>query len=145
MKVMSHKLSKEEKIKYLDALYTASSVLKTRDDMKKFLRDLLTESERIMIGRRIVIAHQLLKDESYDSIVADLKVGRDTITKIHRWLQDETRGYEKAIEKFQKVLDEREEKRVKSSRYYNQPFAQLKKRYPLHFLLFNLFDKLGNK
>src|SRR3989344_5874682 len=145
MKVKPHTLKKEEKIKYLDALYTATSVLKTRDDMKKFLRDLLTESERIMIGRRIVIAHKLLQDEGYDQIATDLKTGKDTITKVHRWLQDETRGYEKAIEKFQKILEKREEKRSKSSHYYNHPFDQLKKRYPLHFLLFNLFDKLNKK
>lgn len=142
MKVQSYKLTKEEKIKYLDALYTASSVLKTREDMKKFLRDLLTESERIMIGRRIVIAHKLLQNEGYDQIAAELKTGKDTITRVHRWLQDETKGYEKAIEKFQKILDQREEKRVQSDRYYNRPFTRLKRRYPLHFFLFNLFDKL---
>ena len=145
MKVRPHKLRREEKIKYLDALYTATSVLKTRDDMKKFLRDLLTESERIMMGRRIVIAHKLLRDEGYDQIASELKAGKDTITRVHQWLQDETRGYEKAIEKFQKILDQREEKRAKASQYYNSPFKQLKKRYPLHFLLFNLFDKLNDK
>lgn len=141
MKVRPHKLTREAKIKYLDALYTASSVLKTKDDMKKFLRDLLTESERIMIGRRIIIAHKLLQDEGYDQISSELKAGKDTITKVHQWLQDEVRGYEKAIEKFQKILDQREEKKVKANQYHNSPFKQLKKRYPLHFLLFNLFDK----
>lgn len=142
MKVQSYKLTKEEKIKYLDALYTASSVLKTREDMKKFLRDLLTESERIMIGRRIVIAHKLLQDEGYDQIAAELKTGKDTIMRVHRWLQDETKGYEKAIEKFQKILEQREEKLNRSEYEFNHPFARLKRKYPLHFLLFNLFDKM---
>lgn len=149
MKVKPKTLSKKDKIRYLDALYTATSSLKSRDDMKKFLRDLLTESERIMVGRRIVIAHKLLKRESYDEIVTDLKVGTDTIYRVHRWLKDEVRGYEKAIEKFEKIIKDREEKfnrkRKEIDNYYMNPFGRLKKKYPLHFLLFNLFDKTKSK
>lgn len=140
MKVRSRNLSKEDKIKFLDALYTATSTLKTRDDMKRFLRDLLTESERIMIGRRIVIAHKLLNNEPYDQIVETMKAGKDTIAKIDRWLQDETRGYEKAIKEFEKILESRK-KYAHRDNYKSGPFAQIKKKYPLHFFLFNLFDK----
>jgi len=117
--------------------------------MKKFLRDLLTESERIMVGRRIVIASKLLKKESYDDIIFDLKVGADTIFRVHKWLKDEVKGYEKAIEKFEKIVKDREEKfnrkRKEIDDYYMNPFGRLKKRYPLHFLLYNLFDKAKNK
>ncbi|OGN06961.1 MAG: hypothetical protein A3B86_03360 [Candidatus Yanofskybacteria bacterium RIFCSPHIGHO2_02_FULL_38_22b] len=149
MKVKPKTLSKKDKIRYLDALYTATSSLKSRDDMKKFLRDLLTESERIMVGRRIVIASKLLKKESYDDIIFDLKVGADTIFRVHKWLKDEVKGYEKAIEKFEKIVKDREEKfnrkRKEIDDYYMNPFGRLKKRYPLHFLLYNLFDKAKNK
>ncbi len=46
MKKQAHKLSDKEKMVTLDALYTAAGSLRGRADMKAFLRDLLTPSER---------------------------------------------------------------------------------------------------
>jgi len=60
MKRKISELSEKERITTLDALYTAAGSLKGREAMKLFLRDLLTESERIMLGRRILIARLLL-------------------------------------------------------------------------------------
>lgn len=140
MKVKPRKIQNRDRMRYLDTLYTAMSGLKSREEIKNFLRDLLTESERVMVGRRIIIAQMLLEEKSYDEIIRELKVGKDTIMRVHRWLEDETEGYEKAIKKLEKVLESRQEKRDKA---YIDPFSfqGLKKRYPLHFFLFNLFDQ----
>jgi len=142
MKVKPRKLKKEDKIKYLDYLYTASASLKSREEVKNFLRDLLTESERIMLGRRILIAQRLLEDKSYDEIVKELSVGKDTIMRVHRWLGDQSGGYEETVKKLKKELVSRKSKSKKS---YPEPFsfAWLKQRYPLHFLLFNLIDEFS--
>lgn len=144
MKIRSRKLNKQEKIEYLDALYTAVESLGSRDEVKNFLRDLLTEGERIMVGRRIIIAKRLLSEESYEQIVREMRVGPDTIMRVHRWLEDDIEGYEKVVKKLEKVLESRQEKRDK---VYFDPFSfqGLKKRYPLHFFLFNLFDDLNKK
>lgn len=141
MRVRSRKLAKNEKIEYLDALYTAVESLRSREEVKNFLRDLLTEGERIMIGRRIVIAKRLLNEEPYEQIIREMKVGGDTITRVHRWLEDDIDGYERVVKKLEKVLESRQEK---LNRAYIDPFSfqGLKKRYPLHFFLFNLFDEL---
>lgn len=141
MKVKPRKLDSKDRMKYLDTLYTAVSTLKSREEIKSFLRDLLTESERIMLGRRILIAQMLLEGKLYTDIVQELKVGMDTIMRVHRWLEDESDGYEKTIKKLEKVLEHRE---VIRNKPYRDPysFEGLKQRYPLHFLLFNLFDKL---
>ena len=143
MKVKPRKLEGKDRMKYLDTLYTAMSGLKSREEIKNFLRDLLTESERVMVGRRILIAQMLLEEKPYDEIIRELKVGKDTIMRVHRWLEDDTDGYEKAVKQLEKVLAARQEKRDKA---YVDPFSfeGLKKRYPLHFLLFNLFDKGKN-
>jgi len=141
MKVRPRKISNQDRIKYLDALYTALESLKSRDEIKKFLRDLLTESERIMVGRRIVIAQRLLKEQPYDQIIKEMKVGADTIMRVHRWLGDDSDGYEKAVKNLEKILESRQKKFEKHN-YDPYSFEGLKKRYPLHFLLFNLFDKL---
>lgn len=142
MKVRPRKLDNKERMKYLDMLYTAISSLKSRDEVKSFLRDLLTESERIMIGRRIIIAQRLLEDKSYAEIKQELGVGVDTIMRVHKWLEDENYGYEDTINKLEKEYKNRKwsEKNLGTSE-----FAQLKRRYPLHFFLFNLFDELNKK
>lgn len=139
MKIRARKLGKQEKIEYLDALYTAVESLGSREEVKNFLRDLLSESERIMIGRRIVIAKRLLNEEPYEQIIREMKVGADTVTRVHQWLEDDVEGYEKVVRKLKRVLESREEKRNKA---YVAPFSfqGLKNRYPLHFFLFNLFD-----
>ena len=131
-------------MRYLDILYTAISSLKSRDEVKRFLRDLLTESERVMMGRRIIVAQRLLEDKSYIEIKQELGVGMDTIIRVHRWLEDDIDGYEKVVKKLEKIFELRQEKR---NRAYLDPlsFEGLKKRYPLHFFLFNLFDNLGKQ
>ena len=107
-------------MRYLDILYTAVSSLNSREEVKKFLRDLLTESERIMMGRRIIIAQRLLEDKSYLEIKRELGVGMDTIIRVHRWLEDDIDGYEKVVKKLEKVFESRQEKRDKA---YLDPFS----------------------
>ena len=114
----------------LDALYTAASVLKGRDAIKLFLRDLLTPSERVMLGRRIIIARMLIAGESYDEIGERLRVGRATIGRVHRWLTDQFPGFENAIKEMEREFEQRKRRGPLIS------YAYMKRKYPLHFLLF---------
>ena len=132
MKVKIQKLSEKEVMRTLDNLYTATSSLRGREAIKLFLRDLLTPSERIMLGRRIIIARKLLSGESYREISESLKVGHDTIIRVHKWLSDQMPGYEQAIEGLEKEFNKRQEKKL----YATSTLYRLKKKYPLHFLLF---------
>lgn len=146
MKVKPGKIDGKERMKYLDTLYTAVAGLSSREEIKSFLRDLLTESERIMLGRRILIAQMLLQDKSYDEIIRVLRVGIDTISRVHRWLHDESNGYKKAVKELEKVWGKRLAKmsnREADPGYDRFSFRGLKRRYPLHFFLFNLLDKIS--
>jgi uncharacterized protein YerC len=125
-------LTKEETIVTLDTLYTASSSIKGRDAMKLFLRDLLTPSERIMLGRRIIIARMLMAGNSYSQIGKRLHVGYATVRRVHKWLEDQFPGFENSIKEMEKEFDRRAGK-VSTG---NSLVARLKKKYPLHFLLF---------
>lgn len=115
----------------LDTLYTAVSAVKGRKAIKLFLRDLLTSSERIMLGRRIIIARLLIVGESYNAIERRLGVGRTTISRVQHWLEDQLPGYEEAIKEMEKEFTKRDEKRL----YAKSAIFRLKKKYPLHFLL----------
>lgn len=132
MKVRAKNLTDKHRIDILDTLYTAAGAVKGRDAMKLFLRDLLTESERIMLGRRIIIARLLIAGESQRDIESQLKVGRDTIGRVQRWLEDQLPGFENAVADLEREFDTRELKRA----YAQSALFRLKKRYPAHFLLF---------
>ncbi len=137
MKIQAKNLSDTEKIKILDALYTAAGSLKGRASMKAFLRDLLTESERIMLGRRILIARSLLEGQTSRAISENLGVGLDTVWRVEQWLQDQMPGYEKAIQGMKREIGARLKKAESKKNWSN-----LKKKYPLHFLLFTISDSL---
>jgi len=91
-----------------------------------------------MLARRIEIAKRLLEGESYDDIAKNLKVGKDTIGRVQGWLASGFGGYKKAVGGFNKEL----KKRFKGSKTVDKPelysFEWLRKKYPFHFLLFNL-------
>ncbi|OGG71527.1 hypothetical protein A3A35_02215 [Candidatus Kaiserbacteria bacterium RIFCSPLOWO2_01_FULL_51_21] len=138
MKVRAKTLTKEQRIETLDALYTAASSIQGREAVKLFLRDLLTESERIMMGRRIIIARKLIAGASRDTIASELRVGYDTIHRVHRWLHDQFPGYEQAIREMEKEFKKRQNAREDKRMYATSALYRLKKKYPLHFLLFPL-------
>lgn len=149
MKVQKEGLAKEEYIRTLDALYTSAGAMKGRDAMKLFLRDLLTDSERIMLGRRITIAQMITAGKTHEEIVDVLHVGYDTIARVHRWLRDDVPGYEMALAKLREELNKREGKRA-YAQMQNDPtlagmFARLKKQYPVYFLLFPTPKKYRRK
>ena len=125
-----HELSKEEQMKTLDSLYTAAGAIRGRSAMKSFLRDLLTESERIMLGRRILIARLLLSGETYDGIYDRLGASPGTIRNVDRWLRDQMPGYENAIQAMEGEFGKREFKK----KYATSMLYRFKRRYPLHFL-----------
>ncbi len=143
VKVNPRKINNPDRMKYLDLLWTSIAAFKSRDEVKNFFKDLLSESESIMLSRRIMIAKYLLEGLTYDEIKARLKVGDGNIAKVHSWLVSGFGGYEKAIQEFNKALDKRGINKVPSPPL---SFEWLRKKYPLHFLLFNLFlDKKSNK
>lgn len=131
MKVRKDDLTEKQVIETLDTLYTAAGAVRGRAAMRRFLRDLLTGSERIMLGRRLIIARRILAGDGYDIIADDLKVGKTTIAKVDRWLQDQMPGYEEAIQGMEREFSKRQIQHESRKR-----FAALKRKYPLHFLLF---------
>lgn len=141
-------LNSQERMNLLDLLWTSINELKTREEIKNFFKDLLSESEAIMLARRILIAQELLQGKTYEEIIEKYKVGRSTLASVNSWLESGFGGYEKALKKFEKTLDERERKRKlaeeidKKSNAPAMSFTWIRKKYPLHFLLLNwIIDK----
>ncbi len=136
----------EERNKLLGEFWTMVALLESREEVKNFFKDLLSETEAIMLARRIQIAKMLLVDSSYEEIRHKLQAGESTIASVHRWLQSGFGGYEKLLPRLQKEL-ERKNKVVRQKLKSREPFTAewLKRKYPLHYLLVNLLDWIALK
>ena len=108
MKKRPGDLSAKEKMQTLDLLYTAASCVRGRNAMKLFLRDLLTESERVMLGRRIWIARLLIAGKDYEDIGRELGVSYATVYRVERWLHDRFPGYESTLDTVEKEIGDME-------------------------------------
>lgn len=135
-KVNPRKIDNSDRMKYLDLLWTSIAAFKSRDEVKNFFKDLLSESEAIMLSRRIMIAKCLLENMTYEEIRVRMKVGYDNIARVHSWLISGFGGYEKAVKEFNKMIDKRGINKIPAAPY---SFEWLRKEYPLHFMLLNLF------
>ena len=98
-----------------------------------FLFGLLTESEIIMLGRRLQIARKLLSNIPVHTIEKELHVGQTTVDAVTRWLEQKLPGYRRDIYAVKKG-------RRPSDSVPTDPFSfrTLRRRYPMEFLLINL-------
>ncbi len=140
-KVQPRMRPKRERDDLLDELWSAVTLLETKEEVKNFFRDLLSETEALMFARRIRIARMLLEGRSYEDIREEMQTSHGTIANVHGWLQGENEGYAKALPRLTREL-EKKTKREGRRAAQREPFSfeWLKKRYPLHFLIFNLLD-----
>lgn len=98
-KIIPSQLSKKDINKLLELLHTKMTNLKTKQQIANFISDLLTESEQIMILRRLQIAKLLLDGLTYYEIRSKLGVGIDTIRNVRHKLESGHGGYINFIRK----------------------------------------------
>lgn len=134
-------LDSGSRMKYLDLLWTSIAQLETRQEVKQFFKDLLSESEAIMLARRIEVARRLVEGQSYGQISNELKIGTDTVSRVQRWLASGFGGYDKAIKGFEKELEKRTSKISRENEAVPYSFDWIRKKYPLHFLIYNLLSR----
>jgi TrpR-related protein YerC/YecD len=76
--------------KYIEELITAFSQLENDDQVRRFLRDLLTPTELEEFATRYQIAKLLwTTDKSYADIAQELKTSTTTVTRVARFLNKE--------------------------------------------------------
>ena len=92
-----NKLSKKHRDALVKEFSKILSDLKEPAEIQNFLHDLLTESEEVMLARRLQVAKMLVNDYSYDEIRSKLKVGYDNIRSVRHFLDFGWGGYLKAV------------------------------------------------
>ena len=86
----------------LKELCTAIAALKTKEELKLFLEDLLTPSEVKSISERWTVVRKLEKGSSYRRIYEETGVSTATVTRVARALTSGAGGYRKALDRLGK-------------------------------------------
>lgn len=94
-----NQLTKVEKDELLDKLFEAVKKLKSKNEIVDFFRDLLTESEAIMLARRLQIAQMIMDKKSFYDIKSELGASFDTINSVKRFVEYGSNGYKRVIER----------------------------------------------
>ncbi|MFT7507051.1 MAG: Trp operon repressor [Acidimicrobiales bacterium] len=138
------KLNSRKKELILEALYAGVKSMPQDNSVEYFINTLLTESEKITIGRRILIAQMILAGKTQAEIRYILGVSPNTFTRTRKWLNKQIPHYDDAIKKHAVEQMARAVKRNGTRKKYIDPlsFTGLRKKFPMHFLLFNVAEEL---
>lgn len=132
-----NKIKEGEKTATLEALYQAADRVRGDKAATQFINEILTESEKITIGRRILIANLILKGHKQSEIHNMLSVSPNTFSRIRQWLSGRFVDYDKTLKNTAKP--EKKKKTYKKIEPFT--FEHLKRNYPMHCLLFTLSKK----
>jgi len=140
-----------EKEVALKALAESAKVMDGQHPALSLVDMLLTDSEKVTLGRRILIAQMILMGETRMAIQNKLHVSPNTIALTRKWLTGQLPHYDQVIADTKQQIVLREEKR-RTARSKNKAklgdplsFARLRHKYPAHFLLFNVAEELINR
>ncbi len=138
MRQPRYRLNQAQTKQTLDALWEAAERSDKANTTSDFLRGVLTDSEQLQLGRRLLIAKRLLTGHSWSKIRAELGVSPNTIDVVQTWLSAQFPDYESVISDKQ---NRRADAKPKQRRTYDRnplSWERLRKKYPGHFLLWNL-------
>jgi TrpR-related protein YerC/YecD len=79
--------------KKINDLIGAILLLKNSNEARKFLRDLLTESELVEFGNRWKVARMLEKKVPYTEIIKETGLSSTTVARVSNWLDKGMGGY----------------------------------------------------
>lgn len=79
------------------ALIKALLALQNENDVRLFLRDLMTEGEIAEFGKRLRAAKLLIENVSYTDIVKETGLSSTTVARVSKWLKGKGGGYRKVL------------------------------------------------
>ena len=85
--------------KEAQALLDALSLVRSQEEMRCFLRDLLTEKEIEEFSLRWKVARMLSEGAPYTTIVEETGMSSTTIARVQKWLMRGAGGYRLILER----------------------------------------------
>ncbi len=104
-------LTKEDVYDALNRLRDAFLAAKNGTEVERIISGLLTQDEKLKIGRRILVAEYLKDGLGLDEISKALKVGKNTIMSVARKLDENSTFIELISERKKKVEKEYSKKK----------------------------------
>lgn len=83
------------------------------NEVDEIIKAVLTTDERIKIGRRVQVAGMLEAGFSYDEIHSSLQIGKGTISRVEKVLEENKSGFELIFKREEKVEKEYKQKAYK--------------------------------
>lgn len=102
-KVSRIKLDSQRQKIVIDRLWSSVTLIENKEETIKFLKDLLTPIEQIMIAKRLTAALMLRQGYNYQQIAAYLKTTPGTIASVNRSLNFGNNGYFTILQRVYKV------------------------------------------
>jgi TrpR-related protein YerC/YecD len=90
--------------KNIKELIEAVLLLKNFSEAKRFLRDLLTESELIELGNRWKAARMLSEKVPYSAVEKKTGLSSTTVARVSKWLNRGKGGYKLMIKRIAKQV-----------------------------------------
>jgi uncharacterized protein YerC len=91
-KISRKKLDPEIFGEYINNLWSAFTLMDSKDHIRLLFKDLLTHTEYKMFAKRLEVARRLIENQTYECIEKDLKVTPGTIAKINNILNNNGQG-----------------------------------------------------
>ena len=98
MQISPRKLDEKLESYMSDILLASFTHCRTEDSVNYFLQDILTDTERIVVSKRLAIALLLLQNYGYYQICSVLKVSPPTVSKVKQWLKLRGDGFRTVLE-----------------------------------------------
>jgi uncharacterized protein YerC len=100
--VSKRKLDPKIEKELLDSLSYIIKELKTKSEVDQFLSSALTDTERIMVTKRVLTAYLLENNIEESQIARTLKLTNATITRFKMWIKLHKNGFDLTFKKLQK-------------------------------------------
>lgn len=84
-------------------LIKAFLAIKTEDEARRFLRDIMTKKEITEFSNRLEAAYLLTKDVQYNAIIESTGLSSTTIARISKWLKGSQGGYRLILNRLSKI------------------------------------------
>lgn len=98
-------IKSDEYFREIHFFYEIINSLKNTEEIKKFLKDILTKSELRMLKRRWYIAGLLVKGFDLRTIASKAKTSTQTVSRIKRIIEEGEGGIILALERMEKQVD----------------------------------------
>ena len=135
-KIRTYDITSEEKRMIINAFFDVVDQPKTKSDIIDLFVGLFTESEMIMMARRVQTAQLLLEGKTYNDIREMNGVGYQTILSTNEWLHSDDPKHNKKLRSWLTG------KKVQNAERYKNEQSLLDK-YGHHRVIKDLFDKLS--